>query len=152
MKRARITKATQDRMPEVARVFRTSFRDSYPSFPELHTWEEDREHFTSVVFRDYSVFVAEETDTGAILGFIAFNVELVGHLYLVPEAQGRGLGRELLAVAKQGLERLQLWTFQQNQRARAFYRKQGFSEIRFTDGAATEEKQPDVLLEWRRVR
>lgn len=31
---------------------------------------------------------------------------------------------------------------------RAFYRRRGFAEALFTDGAANEEKEPDVLLEW----
>jgi putative acetyltransferase len=49
-----------------------------------------------------------------------------------------------------GRQHVRLWTFQVNARSRAFYRRQGFVEALFTDGAANEEKQPDVMLEWRR--
>ena len=43
---------------------------------------------------------------------------------------------------------LQLWTFQVNVRARAFYRHHGFREVELTDGRANEEREPDVRLEW----
>ena len=43
---------------------------------------------------------------------------------------------------------LQLWTFQRNLRARAFYEKLAFAPVRFTDGASNEEREPDVLYAW----
>ncbi|HSZ51159.1 MAG TPA: hypothetical protein VK801_06275, partial [Caulobacteraceae bacterium] len=56
----------------------------------------------------------------------------------------------LVTRALKGRRRVQLWTFQVNTRSRRFYRLQGFAEILQTDGADNEEKEPDVLLEWRR--
>jgi len=44
---------------------------------------------------------------------------------------------------------LRLWVFQRNERARAFYAKNGFLELELTDGDANEEKMPDVLMHWR---
>jgi ribosomal protein S18 acetylase RimI-like enzyme len=43
---------------------------------------------------------------------------------------------------------LALWTFQSNVRAQAFYARHGFVEVRRTDGAANEEKTPDVRMVW----
>jgi ribosomal protein S18 acetylase RimI-like enzyme len=45
-------------------------------------------------------------------------------------------------------EGLRLWVFQRNEGARAFYAKHGFTEVERTDGAANEEREPDVLLAW----
>jgi hypothetical protein len=45
---------------------------------------------------------------------------------------------------------VRLWTFQRNTRSRLFYALQGFREVRRTDGQGNEEREPDVLLEWRR--
>jgi putative acetyltransferase len=144
-----ILKATKDRMPEVARIFKVSFRHTYPNFPELHTPEEDRKYFTKVVFEKNDIFIAEVS--GTAIGFIAFNNEFIDHLYLLPEAQRQGIGKKLLAIAKQHSDHLQLWTFQQNNPARSFYIKHGFVAVRETDGASNEEKQPDILFEWRRT-
>jgi GNAT superfamily N-acetyltransferase len=70
-------------------------------------------------------------------------------LYVEPSALRSGVGSALLQVAKDAASHLQLWTFQANSNARSFYRSQGFLEVRLTDGAANEEQEPDVLLEWR---
>ena len=44
---------------------------------------------------------------------------------------------------------LRLWVFQRNTDAIAFYRTCGFREIERTDGSRNEEREPDVLMEWR---
>ncbi len=49
--------------------------------------------------------------------------------------------------AKGGRGRLKLWTFQANEDARRFYIREGFREVRMTDGD-NEEGLPDVMLEW----
>jgi putative acetyltransferase len=46
-----------------------------------------------------------------------------------------------------GRDRLSLWTFQANEGARRFYAREGFAEVRMTEGD-NEEGLPDVLLEW----
>ncbi|MGZ3684465.1 MAG: N-acetyltransferase family protein [Bdellovibrionota bacterium] len=135
-------------MPEVARVFRHAFSAVYPQVPALHSPEDDVRFFSETVFAMNSIFVAE-AESGEIFGFIAFNGEFIDYLYLAPDAQRKGIGSELLAVAQADRRKLQLWTFQQNTGAREFYRRHGFVEVKETDGAATEEKQPDVLLEWK---
>ena len=141
-------------VPVVARVFRASFRHTYPHFPELHTPEEDLHFFSATVFSQNSVYVAEATDSGArqIVGFIAFTSEMVNQLYVLPDATGAGVGSALLAVALEQCrpgDSLKLWTFQCNLKARNFYSKHGFAMVRATDGAENEERQPDILLEYK---
>lgn len=143
-----ITKAPLDRMPEVAHVLRTSFRHTYPTFPELHTDDEDREFFTNVVFPKNAIYIAEDA-SGKIVGFIAFNDEFIDHLYLLPEVQRQGIGSMLIQHALEHSDHLKLWTFQENTASIAFYQKHGFTPILETDGEGNEEKQPDVLLERR---
>ena len=72
----------------------------------------------------------------------------IEHLYILPECQDRGLGRQLLEKAMAGARELRLWTFQANEKARRFYERHGFTAERLTDGADNEEKQPDVLYHW----
>ncbi len=85
------------------------------------------------------VLVAEEE--GRILGFSGFGVsrdygatEATGEIrtiYLLEEAAGRGIGRDLFARANErlrelGYERATLWVLETNERSRRFYEKAGW--------------------------
>ena len=63
---------------------------------------------------------------------------------MLPTAQGRGVGTELLDVAKGVWEQLELWTFQRKATAGRFYEARGFELVERTDGARNEEREPDV--------
>jgi len=82
-------------------------------------------------------------------GIIAFREGWIDQLYVLPEAQRRGVGKDLLQVAQNAFDRLQLWTFQRNAPARRFYKARGFALIQETDGAGNEEKEPDALYSGR---
>ena len=134
-------------MPEVAVVCKRSRQHSLPYLPVLHSPEEDIEHFTAVVFAKNEVYLAVD-DEQKIVGFIAFNKEWIEHIYLLPEAQGKRIGDQLLMLAKQYSSNLKLWTFQRNVFARRFYARNGFKAVKETDGADNEEREPDILFEW----
>jgi putative acetyltransferase len=136
-------------MAEVARVFRTSFSQAMPWIPTLHTPQEDIGYFEGLFARS-SIFVADQGRR--VVGFIAFDRDMVSQLYLLPEAQRQGIGSRLLVIAQERSPSLRLWAFQKNTPALRFYEKQGFREVRRTDGADNEEKEPDVLLAWQRPR
>lgn len=90
---------------------------------------------------------------GSVRGFLAVSKDSsygwIDHVYLDPSAVGMGLGSLLLREAKSLLGApIRLYTFQQNQGARRFYRKHEFREIEYSDGALNEERTPDVLMEW----
>jgi GNAT superfamily N-acetyltransferase len=70
---------------------------------------------------------------------------------VLPQLQGRGVGSELLEIAKRSFDRLQLWTFQRNAPARRFYEARGFALVEQTDGAGNEEKEPDARYLWTRA-
>jgi hypothetical protein len=61
------------------------------------------------------------------------------------------VGSDLLQIAQGAFPLLNLWTFQRNLRARRFYEVNGFVAVRETDGAGSEEKEPDVLYRWARA-
>ena len=70
-------------------------------------------------------------------------------MYVRPGAQRGGVGRALLAKARQlsptGLE---LHTHQHNDRARRFYETHGFRAVAFGMSPAPEN-EPDVEYHWR---
>ena len=137
-----------DDMDAAARVVRTAFDQALPSLAGLHTPEEDQWFFRERVFETCEVWGA--FDGAAMRGIIAFREGWIDQLYVLPEAQRRGVGKDLLQVAQNAFDRLQLWTFQRNAPARRFYKARGFALIQETDGAGNEEKEPDALYLWTR--
>jgi GNAT superfamily N-acetyltransferase len=133
-------------MDSAARVLRTSFDQALPSLAGLHTPEEDRWFFRERVFNACEVWGAFES--AAMVGVLAFRKDWIDQLYVLPNVQGRGVGTELLRVAQNAFDRLQLWTFQCNVQARRFYEARGFALVQQTDGAGNEEKEPDALYLW----
>lgn len=129
----------------IAALFRRSF-GTLTFLPTLHTPDEDRAFFGRAVDEQH-VWIWEEG--GQVLGFAALGDGMLNHLYVEPEATGRGIGTALLARAKEQSPRgFRLWTFQQNDGARRFYERHGFSVVEMTDGAGNEEREPDVLYAW----
>lgn len=130
----------------VAALYRRTAEREW-SFLYPHTPDEDRAFFRAA-FDKGPVWVA--TDGDQIVGFCAAHRGWIDHVFVLHERHGEGIGQALLARTLKGRTHVRLWTFQRNSRSRAFYRRQGFTEALFTDGAANEEKEPDVMLEWRR--
>src|SRR4030088_2085393 len=92
-------------MDAAAQVLRTAFDHALPWLAGLHTPEQDRWFFRERVFKACEVWGA--FDGTAMTGMIAFRAEWIDQLYVLPEAQGRGVGTELLHVAQNSFERLQ---------------------------------------------
>jgi GNAT superfamily N-acetyltransferase len=136
-------------MDAAARVHRIAFDRALPTLAGLHTPEQDRWFFRERVFTACEMWGALDGD--AMTGMLAFREGWIDQLYVLPEAQGRGLGTALLQIAQNAFDRLQLWTFQRNTQARRFYEARGFALIQQTDGAHNEEKEPDALYLWIRA-
>jgi GNAT superfamily N-acetyltransferase len=130
----------------VAGVFLAA-RAQMTYLPELHTAVETRTWVREFVLRELEVWVA--VDDARAVGFAALGQDLLEHLYVHPEAQGRGIGTALLELSKERRPGgLRLWVFQRNEGARRFYEDRGFRLLRLTDGRGTEEGEPDALYEW----
>lgn len=97
-------------------------------------------HAIEVPGPDWAIFVAED-DGGDPQGFVHvhaardyFTGEAHGHvsdLVVAPHAEGRGIGRALMAAAEdwsvaQGHRLLALNVFEENHRARALYERLGY--------------------------
>ncbi len=136
-------------MDAAAGVHRVAFDHALPWLIGLHTPEEDRWFYRERVFTECQVHGAFEG--GALVAIIAFRSDWIDQLYVLPEVQGRGVGSDLLQVAKREFDCLQLWTFQRNPSARRFYEARGFALVEETDGARNEEKEPDARYTWTRT-
>src|ERR1044072_1786272 len=137
-------------MDATARVHRAAFDHALPWLAGLHTPQEDQWFYRQRVFPTGALWGAFH---GAELtGLIAFREDWIDQIYVLPQAQRRSVGSQLLQKAKDAFARLHLWTFQRNQPARRFYEARGFVLVRETDGADNEEREPDALYLWTRER
>lgn len=136
-------------MDAAAQVHRIAFDHAMPWLVGLHTPDEDRRFYRERVFATCRIWGRFDDDV--LSGIIAFSEGWVEQLYVLPIARGRGVGTELLDVAKHACERLELWTFQRNASARRFYGARGFTLVEQSDGTRNEEKEPDVRYLWTRA-
>jgi GNAT superfamily N-acetyltransferase len=142
----RIRRARAPDADGIAGVWLAAFRETYP-FPPAHSDGEVRAWVRTGLLPATTTWVAE--DGGVVVGFLSLRGGSVEQLYVRQPWTRRGIGSRLVGLAKEhrpaGLE---LWTFQVNAGARRFYERHGFVAAELTDGAANEERQPDVRYVW----
>lgn len=126
----------------LAELFMASRAAAMPWLPVLHD-KADTARYLGGLAASHQLWLARDEDE-TLLGFIAFDMDWVDHLYLAPAAQRRGIGGALLALALADGRARQLWCFAANTPARRFYEAQGFRLVEQTDGAGNEERCPDV--------
>jgi putative acetyltransferase len=143
-----LRRATLEDMAAVAVLHRLTMTISLPYLPRLYTPADAVRFFREVQFAKGEVWVAEEG--GIIVGYAARSPGWLDQLYVHPDHHGRGFGHALLEQARADVSGLQLWAFQRNARARAFYEAHGFVLDRLTDGSGNEEREPDALYVWTR--
>ena len=111
--------------------------------PRVHPPEDVMRHYHETVFAKREVWVVGHP----VRAYLSLDEEnYVTSLYSAEP--GAGLGKRLIDHAKGLRDRLRLWTFVANTRARAFYQREGFVEVERSDGD-NEEGLPDVRYEWR---
>ena len=141
-----LRRATPKDAARIAEIL-TAARAAQPWFPRIHTPEDDRWFVTALLLPEHEVWVAEED--GTVVGFAALKEDVLGHLFVHPDAQGNGVGTELLDKTKElrpgGFT---LWTHQPSE-ACAFYERRGLVAVELTDGSENQERVPDVRYAWR---
>lgn len=142
----RIRDAVPDDVRDVIAVFHASRSVAMPWLPVLHTPEEDLAFFSAQLDSGSAWSAVNDQ---SLAGFAICTPGWLDHLYVRPDMQGHGVGSALLsrAMADQP-DGLDLWAFARNTPARSFYARQGFVEVRSTDGQQNEEREPDVLMRW----
>ena len=112
---------------EIVKLWRQSFQRAM-GLPEHNRFPELAGHldaFTRIEQDDIQLLM--DTETSRIMAFMALSTGWVDQLYVHVDRQGQGLGSSLLDLAKARYpEGLQLYTFQRNERAQAFYLAHGF--------------------------
>lgn len=121
--------------------------DEMPWLPRVHSAAEEIKYAGQMIEAGW-VRVAKGDDR--LIGFIARHENEIYALYVLPEAQDKGVGTALLQDAMKTCERLGLWSYEANDSASHFYRRRGFVEVERTDGSGNEAQLPDIRYEWTR--
>jgi GNAT superfamily N-acetyltransferase len=129
----------------VTRIFQSARAHSLSFLPILHDDASDRAYFAGVVERQ-EVTLSEAG--GVPVAFLALAGDEVDHLYVHPGHHRHGHGAKLLNHAQARRDHLELWVFQRNHGAIAFYAAHGFTVVESTDGACNEEHEPDHRMAW----
>ena len=115
--------------------------------PPVHTDVEIRRWIADRVVSHSELWIAEN-HTSALVGLVVLDEHWLDQLYVEPTLTRRGIGAQLLSLAKQERpDGLRLWTFAANVGAQRFYERHGFVEADRTDGD-NEEQAPDILYIW----
>ena len=96
-----VRRAKAQEAEEISDVLGESFA-TLAFLPQLHSDEERLAFVRDVLLVRDEVWVAEHE--GRIAGFGALHGEMLGHLYVDPQAQGLGAGSALFAKARATLE------------------------------------------------
>jgi ribosomal protein S18 acetylase RimI-like enzyme len=143
-----IRPAAEEDIDRIASVFLRCWTDSYRDVvqpDEIAAWTAER---ATNVWSDHvrsgrtAVLVAD--DDGKVLGVARHHDGVLDSLYVDPDASGRGIGRALVhaVLEREGARDVQLWVFESNAAARAFYGRIGFmpdGRRRRDPGYSTEE-------------
>jgi ribosomal protein S18 acetylase RimI-like enzyme len=132
----------------IADLYLRARHAAVPAIPPLvHDDDDVRRWFADVVLPQREVWVVEDAD-GAVAALLVLDGGWLDQLYVDPGRTGQGMGRSLVDEAKRRRpDGLDLWVFQSNRRAIAFYVRHGFHEVGRTEGD-NEERAPDVHLRW----
>jgi pimeloyl-ACP methyl ester carboxylesterase/GNAT superfamily N-acetyltransferase len=142
-----IRRATAADAEGIADVWLASWRATF-EFPPAHPDDDVRRWLAEELVPGTECWVA--ADGGRVVAVMALSDAMVEQLYVAPDWIGRGLGTRLLALARERRPHgLDLYCFQANRRARAFYERHGFTATSVGDGAGNQERQPDVRYAWR---
>jgi ribosomal protein S18 acetylase RimI-like enzyme len=145
---ARVRRFAEPDFDDLVRRWHETNLASYPYCAEhqRHSLEDAFAVFRGRILVQCEVWVAEAS--AALLGLMALRAPWIDQFAVFPEHQRRGVGTALLGKARERSPReLRLYTFQRNERARAFYERHGFLAVGFGVSPAPES-EPDVEYRW----
>lgn len=140
-----IRKATADDFPRLAQLWLESSLAAH-SFIDAAYWTANKPAMESQYLPSSEVHVCLKNHS--VVGFIAMVDNYLAALFIDESCQGSGCGKLLLDHAKSTRDTITLNVFARNEKATAFYRKQGFSiQSEQIDGPTGEL---EYVMTWQR--
>ena len=134
----------------MAGLWVASWRETMPDieFDARHDWF--REHITGLMTSGHAVIGARSTTDGALLGFVTIEplTMYLDQLVVAVEAKGTGVAAALVQEARlRSPAGLVIHVNDDNARALAFYRRQGFL-VTGTGGRSRLSGKPFIAMRW----
>ena len=92
------------------------------------------------------IYVYKEKEE--ICGFIGLSNTYIAGIFVKKEKQSMGIGRKLIQYCKSKYPELMLSVYEKNERARAFYEREGFKIIKEEIDKTTNEKE--YVMVWKK--
>ena len=93
-------------------------------FVEKKFWESKVADMRDIYLPSGEIYVYDED--GVIKGFLALCDDTLAAVFISPKNQGEGIGRQLMAKAKEVRNNLNLTVYKKNKKSIKFYKKCGF--------------------------
>ncbi len=87
------------------------------------------------------------SSNGLIQGFLGLNGDYIEGIFIDAEYQSKGIGSQLLYYAKEKHNKLLLNVYKRNERAVAFYLREGFTIL--TEQIEEDTKESELTMEWK---
>lgn len=130
----------------LVKMWRESFEQAIGVI-DPHPLQEQLKYLQEVVVPNNQVQIVLDSATNNVIGFFAANENMIAQLYVHINYQGKGIGSQLIELAKQSSNgRLRLFTFKVNTKAQRFYEHHGFKII--GQGFEKEWQLEDLEYEW----
>ena len=139
-----IRKATSNDFNELTKIWLQASIKAHHFIPASY-WESNTTKMQEIYLPMSEVYIAE--DTINIYGFIALVEDTVAALFVSPEHQAKGIGKQLISYAQEMRSRLELNVYQENKNSVKFYLASGFRIINEDLDTATNAKEYVMLWE-----
>ncbi len=139
-----IRKATSNDFNELTRIWLQASIKAHHFIPASY-WESNTTKMQEIYLPMSEVYIAE--DTINIYGFIALVEDTVAAIFVSPEHQTKGIGKQLISYAQDMRSRLELNVYQENKNSVKFYLASGFRIINEGLDTATNAKEYVMLWE-----
>ncbi|QQO08807.1 N-acetyltransferase [Breznakiella homolactica] len=136
---------TADDMDRVIQIWFESSIIAH-AFADPEYWRSKTEAMRTLYIPNSETWVWEDDEN--IQGFLSLNKNDLAALFVLPEAQGHGIGTALMDLAKSLRDELTLAVYTENTRSVSFYRKQGFTEIREQTDEHTGRRE--LIMAWKK--
>ncbi|KGK88124.1 GCN5 family acetyltransferase [Desulfosporosinus sp. HMP52] len=115
------------------------------NFIPKEMWESHKDELRYKYLPQAETYVAEENNH--LLGFISLLENYIGGLFVVPDKQGKGIGKSLLEQAKKMRRQLYVGVYSKNINARKFYINNGFKTVSQEVQEETGEMVINMVIE-----
>lgn len=130
----------------VVRIWLEASILSHHFIPAMY-WIGKQEEIKNIYLPASATYVYVDEQTGLVQGFISMvDDNYLAALFVIPEAQGKGIGTALMDYVKKKHSQITLKVYAKNEPSVAFYEKQGFRL--FGEQVEKDTAEKEFVMKW----